>query len=88
MSGICIGNKFIKEINPTNVKDIPRDKLISQINSLINKSYLFMGYDSFSNHYAGGWGDLATGSFKNSSHDNSSDVDSYMNITGVMGDLA
>ena len=36
-AGGCIGNKFIKEINPTNVKDIPRDKLISQINSLINK---------------------------------------------------
>ena len=49
-AGGCIGNKFIKEINPTNVKDIPRDKLISQINSLINKSYLFMGYDSFSNY--------------------------------------
>lgn len=49
-AGGCIGNKFIKEINPTSVKDIPREKIISQINSLINKSYLFMGYDSFSNY--------------------------------------
>ena len=28
----CIGDKFIKEINPTNVLNIPREKIISQIN--------------------------------------------------------
>ncbi len=49
-AGGCIGNKFIKEINPTSIKNIPKEKIISQINSLINKSYLFMGYDSFSNY--------------------------------------
>lgn len=45
----CIGDKFIREINPTNVKDIPKEKIISQIKSLIDKSYLFRGYEGFSN---------------------------------------
>ena len=45
----CVGDKFIKEINPTNVKDIPKEKIISQIKTLIDKSYLFRGYEGFSN---------------------------------------
>ena len=45
----CIGDKFIREINPTNVKDIPKEKIISQIKTLIDKSYLFRGYEGFSN---------------------------------------
>ena len=45
----CLGDKFIREINPTNVKDIPKEKIISQIKSLIDKSYLFRGYEGFSN---------------------------------------
>ena len=45
----CVGDKFIREINPTNVKDIPKEKIISQIKTLIDKSYLFRGYEGFSN---------------------------------------
>ena len=45
-------------------------------------------YTNFSNHYTGGWGDLTTGAFKNNSHNNSTNVDAFMNITGLMGDLA
>ena len=45
-------------------------------------------YNNFSNHYAGGWGGLTTGSFSQQSHHNTDVIDSFMNITGVMGDLA
>ncbi len=45
----CIGNKFIKEINPMNMKGLSREKVISQIKLLINNSYMFLGYDSFAN---------------------------------------
>ena len=40
----CIGNTLLKEINPTGLRGIPRDKIISQINSIINKYYSFVGY--------------------------------------------
>ena len=40
----CIGNALIKEINPTSMRGIPREKVISQINSIINKYYSFVGY--------------------------------------------
>ena len=46
----CTGNKLIKEINPMNMKGIPRDKVISQIKALINSSYLFLGYGQFANY--------------------------------------
>jgi len=84
--------------NVTSLTDVATGKTtITIANDMANANYSGFfycnahsgtAYNSFSNHYAGGWGDLATGSFKNNSHDNSSDVDSYMNITGVMGDLA
>jgi len=45
----CIGNKLLKEINPTNMKGLSKDKLISQIKTLINASYSFMGYTQFAN---------------------------------------
>lgn len=46
----CIGNKLIKEINPTSMKGMPREKVINQINALINSYYLFMGYGQFANY--------------------------------------
>ena len=46
----CIGDKLLKEINPTNLKEIPREKVISQIKQLINTSYLFLGYEQFANY--------------------------------------
>ena len=42
----CIGNKFLKEVNT----DIPKKKIVRQIKRIINKSYLFLGYEQFSNY--------------------------------------
>lgn len=46
----CTGNKFLKEINPTSMKGLTREKVISQVKSLLNTFYLFMGYIEFSNY--------------------------------------
>lgn len=49
MNSNCVGNKFLKELNPTNTS-INKQKLISQIKRLINESYLFMGYREFASY--------------------------------------
>ena len=46
----CVGNKLLQEVNPMNMKGIPKDKLISQIKNLINTYYLFLGYGQFANY--------------------------------------
>ena len=46
----CIGNALLKEINPSQVHNMPRDKVISQINSLITQYYTFMGYGELANY--------------------------------------
>ena len=46
----CTGNKYLKEINPMNMKGLPKDKVIKQINRIINDSYLFLGYIEFANY--------------------------------------
>lgn len=46
----CIGNKFIDEINPTNIKGLTKEHVISQIKSLIKTHYVFMGYIEFANY--------------------------------------
>ena len=45
----CIGTKLLKEINPTNMKGLTKEKVISQVNTLIQASYYFVGYTQFSN---------------------------------------
>jgi hypothetical protein len=45
----CTGNKFIKEINPMNMKGLSKDKVIYQINKLIKQHYEFLGHQQFSN---------------------------------------
>ena len=45
-----IGNKLVKEVNPMSMKDMPREKIVSQIKTLINASYLFLGYGEFANY--------------------------------------
>jgi hypothetical protein len=45
----CVGNKLLKEINPMNMP-MPRDKVISQIKTLINTYYIFLGYVQFANY--------------------------------------
>ena len=47
---ICIGSSLLKEINPIDLKDLPRKKIIKQINYIINKYYEFMGYGQFANY--------------------------------------
>jgi len=48
----CTGDAFIKEINPTNLKDVPKDRVISQIKGIINQYYVFMGYTELANYVA------------------------------------
>ena len=49
-AGGCVGNKLLKEINPMNIRGISREKIISQINNLINANYTFLGYEQFANY--------------------------------------
>jgi superfamily II DNA or RNA helicase len=46
----CVGNQLLREMNPTNLKDIPKERVISQLNAIIKKSYVFMGYIEFANY--------------------------------------
>ena len=46
----CTGNKYLREINPTNIKGISKNKIIRQVARIINNYYLFMGYTEFSNY--------------------------------------
>ena len=46
----CNGNRLLKEINPTNLKHIPKEKIVSQINAIIHANYAFMGYVEFANY--------------------------------------
>ena len=45
----CIGNKLLKEINPMNMP-MTKEKVISQIKTLINTYYIFLGYVQFANY--------------------------------------
>jgi hypothetical protein len=40
----CVGNKLLQEVNPMNMKGIPKDKLISQIKNLFQRSILTYTY--------------------------------------------
>jgi len=46
----CTGNKFIKEINPMNMKGLSRNRVIRQVKRIILQSYHFQGYVEFSNY--------------------------------------
>jgi hypothetical protein len=46
----CIGNKFLKEINPMNMKGLSKENVSKQINRLIDTYYLFFGYVEFANY--------------------------------------
>ena len=48
----CIGNKFLKEINPMNMKGLSRNRVVRQIKRIISQSYQFQGYIEFSNNIA------------------------------------
>ena len=38
----CTGNKYLKEINPMNMKGLSKEKVVRQIKRIINNSYLFL----------------------------------------------
>jgi hypothetical protein len=46
----CTGNKYLKEINPMNMKGLSKEKVIKQVKRIINNSYLFLGYTEFANY--------------------------------------
>jgi hypothetical protein len=46
----CLGDKFIKEINPTNIKNVTKEQMVLQIKSIISNYYSFMGYGQFSSY--------------------------------------
>ena len=46
----CVGNELLKELNPSQLQDIPRSKVVNQINALINQYYTFKGYGEFANY--------------------------------------
>ena len=43
----CVGNKFIKEINPMNMENLSREDVVKQINAIIKENYEFMAYLEF-----------------------------------------
>jgi hypothetical protein len=46
----CTGNKLLQEINPMNMRGMTKEKVVSQIKSLINNYYIFLGYVQFANY--------------------------------------
>ena len=45
----CLGNKLLKEINPTGMRGLTREKVIQLVKNIISSSYYFVGYTQFSN---------------------------------------
>jgi hypothetical protein len=48
----CIGDSLIREVNPTNLKGMKKERVISQIKTIINQYYVFMGYTELANYVA------------------------------------
>ena len=46
----CTGNKFLKEINPMNMKGLTKETIIGQVKRIINAYYVFLGYTEFANY--------------------------------------
>jgi len=46
----CVGNLLLREINPTNLKGLVRERVVAEINGLINQYYVFMGYGELANY--------------------------------------
>ena len=45
----CVGNSLLNEVNPNENKSLTREKVVSNINSIINTYYEFMGYGQLAN---------------------------------------
>lgn len=46
----CSGKQFLNEINPTNLKNLSKERVLSQIARIIRTNYLFLGYIEFGNY--------------------------------------
>ena len=46
----CVGNKLIREVNPTHVKGLSKTTLANNIRRVIDKYYSLMGYSQFANY--------------------------------------
>jgi superfamily II DNA or RNA helicase len=46
----CVGNKYLNEINPLNIKGLTKKQIIYYVKKIINKYYLFFGYTEFGNY--------------------------------------
>ena len=46
----CTGNKFLKEINPMNMRGLSKETVSRQIKRIISNAYLFMGYIELANY--------------------------------------
>ena len=46
----CTGNKYLKEINPMNMRGFSKEKVIKQVNKIIKNYYIFMGYVKQNNY--------------------------------------
>ena len=45
----CVGNSLLNEVNPSKTLNLTKEKLVAQINQLINQYYIFMGYRELGN---------------------------------------
>ena len=45
----CLGNSMLNEINPTEIKNMKREDVITNINTIISSYYAFYGYTKFGN---------------------------------------
>ena len=46
----CVGDSLLREIDPNTVRNMPREKIITNIQTIINTWYEFMGYGQLANY--------------------------------------
>ena len=68
----CTGNKYLREINPTNMQGTTKEFVVSQVNAIINAAYKFVGYIQL--------GRMITKAITGFKHQNAENVD---NAAGV-----
>jgi len=46
----CVGDSLLREIDPNSVRNMPREKIVSNIQTIVNTWYEFMGYGQLANY--------------------------------------
>ena len=46
----CVGESLLREIDPTGLRNVPREKIVSNITTIIHTWYEFMGYGQLANY--------------------------------------